>query len=96
MFYPYIWVGNTFVHIYLFDVAEDTDSNFTPNVPFIEALARAIPKGIPPVSPGGIETKRVGQRTAVYGITTPQTSCRLEGGRVLQGLPCGLGNRLAQ
>ena len=62
----YSSVGNNFT----FDVVEDSGSNLSLNVSFTETLARTSPKSYPPASPG-IETKPVGQRTAVYGTDAP-------------------------
>ena len=64
-----------------FDTAEDTGSNLTSNVSFIETLARAFNKTCFPGSPG-VETTRVSERTAVYGTDAPTISRRSEGGEV--------------
>ena len=58
--YHYSSVGN----IVTFDVVQVTGSNLTPNVSFIETLARASLKTHLLGSPGN-GTKRVGQRTDV-------------------------------
>ena len=67
IFYPYSSVGTTIT----FDVIENTGSNLTSNVSCIETLARASTKTYLPGS-SGIETKRVGRRTAVYGTDAPK------------------------
>ena len=46
-FHPDSEVGNTFA----FDVVEDTDSNLTSNVFYIETLSRAVPKDTSPWFP---------------------------------------------
>ena len=68
-FCPNNSVGSTII----FYVVEDTGSNLTPNVPFIETLARAPLKTYLPGSPG-IGTKRVGQRTTACGTDVPKIS----------------------
>ena len=51
---------------------EGTGSNITSNVSFREALACAfVPEHIYLPGSPGIETSRVGQRTAVYGAEAP-------------------------
>ena len=79
VFYPYSSVGNTFT----FDVVEDTASNLTSHVYFIETLARASLNTYLPGSPG-IETKWVAQRVAVYDTVTSQRSLLSEW-RMLRG-----------
>ena len=54
----------------------------------VEALARASLKACSSLVPQvGIETKRVGQRTAVYGTDAPKYPAVQRVGRVLQGIP---------
>ena len=88
VFHPYSSVGNTF---FTFDVVENTDSNPTSNVSFEETLARASLKTHLPGS-SVIETKRVGQRTVVYGTDTPTISPFGGGGGCFEEYP-GQGNR---
>ena len=62
-------VGSTFITFFV--VVQVTGSNLTSNVSFTETLARAyVPEKHLPGSPGS-ETKRVGQRTDVYGSDAP-------------------------
>ena len=61
-------MGQTFT----FDVVEDTGSNLTSNSFLAETLARAVPEDTPPCGFPGIETKRVGPRTAAYGTDAPK------------------------
>ena len=56
-------------------------------VSHFDVSARAVPERIHLPGSRDIEAKRVGQRTAVYAVPTPQRSRRSERGRVLQGLP---------
>ena len=60
VFHPYSSVGNTST----FGIVEETGSNLTSNVSFMETLRVSTTKNLPG-SPG-IDPKRVGQRTAAH------------------------------
>ena len=81
VFYPY-----SSRNIITFDVVEATGSSLTSNVSFVETLARASLKTYLPGCPG-VETKRVGQGTAVYGTDAPKTPSFRRGGEICKDNP---------